>query len=562
MKRIGTKRLSLVLVTLATLGVTDRSVCQVTRVVAEADFVAGSQYFLIGSTSGPAGNANGGFATRLQVGSSFGDNYGSRPAEAESYLVSSILPPSSSPFFQVEKIEDQARLLNSNPSDDPPGTIVDGITYYFTQFGNVAIDNAGNLAYHAEIDDTPGSDILDYSDRIDSIWFNDTLIAREGGATTDASISGSTYTSTFLVGMGEAGGLVYRGGYTGGGFSGAALFDQSGQAFFKSGDAIGNTSTTVANSTSAFSNSAVSQDGMHTVAFTTGANGTRYLVVDGDAVTLRTGETYVPGALIGVDNGARTATEELPTSFNSPAVGAGGYWGFTGFTDDVADPDGDFDSVAMINGYATFRELDTIKDQSGNDIVIDGAADQVAFNSDGDVLVVWNNAVILNGTVVATVGTDITNDSADLRLFQSRASVSDRDGDGDVQIYFVGRNDSNVGGTQSNDTIYTMNTAFDTGAILGDMDINGVLDMEDICAFAIAYLDTFEYAGVYGSAAEARGDFTGDGIVDFADISGFAALLGVDDDEVLAKIPEPASAALLLTLGGLIARRTRTRRFV
>ena len=521
-----------------------------------------SEFSQLRSFSKIAGNANGGYVLRVHTGSSFGDNYGMNPAIAESFLIGSSVPVSSEPFFQQFKREDAARWLNNDPADDPPGVVVGGTTYYFTEFSSVDIDNAGNLAYGASLDDTPGDDILDFSDRISSIWFNDTLIAMEGGAISDPSLAGSTYLGTNIVGMGEAGGLVFRGTYDTPSGTGYALFRQDGTAFFRSGDAIGNTGTTIEFGSFAISNSAVSQDGLHVIASVDGDDGVDYLTVDGSAVTLlNSGQTYIPDNPIGLENGARTATEQLPDNFNSPAVGAGGNWGFTGFTDDpVGDPDGDFDSVAMINGYVTFRETDVVNDENGSPITLDSAGDQVLFNNDGDVLMVWNNALILNGTVIATEGTNIVNDpfNADLRLLQPGGSISERDANGDVVIYFEGRNDT-PGPFQNADTIFTLTTAFDTGAVLGDMDVNGTVDLDDVVAFVTALESRYAYTGMYGSAVEARGDINGDGLFNLSDVEPFAALVGVPASSLLAAVPEPGVLAAMLGLLPMMAGRGRGR---
>jgi hypothetical protein len=528
----------------------------VIRVFAESDFVADSQPLFIGSISDPGVAADGSYVARIHVGSSFGDNYGLNPVRAESFLRGNTGPVAlPTPLFQRLLREDAFRLEDGNPVNDPAGTTVGTRTYFYTEFRDADVDNAGNLAYFADVvfedSATPGPDFTDFSERVSSVWLNDTPIAIEGEAVTDSSLpAGAMYDFVGLVGLGETGGLVYRAAYSDTGSAGSGLFDQAGTQIFGTGDAIGGTGTTAVS----LGNSALSLGGDTYVTATTAADGQTYLVVNGDAATLRDGSTYITGGLIGSENGGLTPTETLPVGFNNPAAGPGGFWGFTGFTDDVADPDGDFDSVALINGYVSYRELDSVLDNSGGSVVIDGSAEQVAFNRDGDVLVIFDNALILNGTVIAEEGSDILNDSDDLRTFQSGAGLSDRDANGNVEVYFKGRNDAATG-VRNNDTLYNITSAFDEGAILGDLDINGVVNLDDICAFAIAVLNDFEYTGVYGSAADPRGDFTADGLVNLDDVADFAALLGVDESVVLNKIPEPHSALLLAGLSALALRR-------
>lgn len=528
----------------------------VVDLVGEGDFIVGSEFFFVGSTSVPKTNAAGGFATRLHVGSTFGDNYGMNPALADSYLVGRTTRPGV-PAFNFLDREEAARLQNTNPADDPAGRVIGSRTYFVTQFGGVDLNDAGDLAFDADViyDDTAGPSITEFRDRVDSIWFNDAPLVVEGDALTASGLTDRAYTSMGLIGLGESSGVVYRGSYAGGGGSGEALFNQDGSARLGTGDAIGGVAATIDD----IGNAGLSRTGASYVAAVVGSDAAAYLVVNGAAATLPgSGDVYVGGALIGLVNGGRTATETLPDGFNRPAAGPGGQWAFSGFTDDgLGDPDGDFDSVIVVNGHVTFREEDVLRNVAGASVTLDGSAADAVFNADGDVLAAYDNALILNGTVIAEVGTAIANDSAALRDFQSGLALSDRDAGGNVQLYFRGRTDSPTS-ARNNDTTYGIETAFDTGAIAGDLDLNGVLEVEaDVCAFAIALLDDFAYVGLYGSAGGARGDFNGDGRVTGADIDGLAALLNIDRSVIDAKIPEPATGLLAASLAGLVLARRR-----
>ena len=59
----------------------------------------------------------------------------------------------------------------------------------------------------------------------------------------------------------------------------------------------------------------------------------------------------------------------------------------------------------------------------------------------------------------------------------------------------------------------------------GDMDLNGVVDEADVAGFALALVNARVYESTHGVAASAAGDIDGDGDVDFDDIDDFRALL-------------------------------------
>lgn len=502
---------------------------QVTKVIAEGDFFVPSDFLFVSALNDTNLNASGGFVARVRTGSTFGDNFGMNPATSQDFFVGSATPSTSFTVFREEND-------TSTTSDD----ITFGTrTYQQQEFKFVTIDDAGQLGYGADVlyTDTAGPDITNPADRVSSVWLDDTPIAVEGDAVAAAGFAGNSYTGVNFRGMGEAGVPIYEARYSIGPDTGEGLFFGAGTALLRDGQAIGNTADTVALG-SAITNTVVSLDGLSYLAAVEGVNlgpGSDYVVVDGDAQSfLVTGDVITTNTPIGVANGALDATETLGGTVQNSGVG-GGNWGFTSFTSAVSD----FDNVAVINGHVTYREEDTVLDNGGGTFVIDGPAEGVVFNSDGDVVVAYDNALLLNGTVVAREGTDITNAANDLRLFQSAVSVSDRDANGDVTISFLGR-EFNL----NFDTIFSIETAFDTGAIVGDMDINGVVELEDALAFVTALESQFEYTGLYGSTPLARGDINGDGIFNLSDIEPFAALVGVPTTALFAAVPEPGALVL------------------
>ena len=60
----------------------------------------------------------------------------------------------------------------------------------------------------------------------------------------------------------------------------------------------------------------------------------------------------------------------------------------------------------------------------------------------------------------------------------------------------------------------------------GDLNGDGLVDFDDIAAFALALSDPASFAATYPWGARENGDINNDGQVNFADIDGFVALLG------------------------------------
>lgn len=516
---------------------------QVTKVIAEGDFFPESDFFFVRSLNDVNANAQGGFVTRVRTGSSFGDNFGMNPATSQDFYVGATTPGTA---FTILREENDT----STPADD----ITFGTrTYQQQELKLVAINNAGQTGYGADVlyTDTAGPDITVPADRVSSLWLDDTPIAVEGDPVLVPGLAGSNYTGLTFRGMGEAGVPIYEARYTDGGGISEGLFAGPNTTLLTAGDAIGGTADTVASLVSSFTNTVVSLDGTSYLSAVQGTSlgpDSDYVVVDGEAQRyLGTGDVITTENVIGVANGGLDATETLGGTVQNSGVGSGN-WGFTSFTSASSD----FDSVAIINGHVTFREEDVVPDAAGGTFVIDGPAEGIAFNNDGDVVVVYDNALILNGTVVAREGTDIVNASNDLRLFQSGVSVSDRDASGNVVIYFEGR-EFNL----SFDTVFSLDTAFDTGAVLGDMDVNGTVDLDDVLAFVTALESRAAYAGLYGSAVDVRGDINGDGLFNLSDVEPFAALVGVPASVVAAAVPEPAGLAVLGVFLPAMMRRRR-----
>ena len=85
---------------------------------------------------------------------------------------------------------------------------------------------------------------------------------------------------------------------------------------------------------------------------------------------------------------------------------------------------------------------------------------------------------------------------------------------------------------------------------LGDMDLDGGVNFDDLDAFVLGLNDPVAYEQTYGVPPRFRGDIDGDGDYDFDDISGFVAILNNLHLEAapMGAIPEPATL-VLATIG-------------
>jgi len=90
--------------------------------------------------------------------------------------------------------------------------------------------------------------------------------------------------------------------------------------------------------------------------------------------------------------------------------------------------------------------------------------------------------------------------------------------------------------------------------IVGDMNLDGILDSNDVDPFVLGLIDPKAYWLAYGVTPNIHGDIDGDGDQDFDDINGFVALVDPPQSpqlRFLQAVPEPST--LLLTLFALVA---------
>ncbi|MFV2067602.1 MAG: hypothetical protein ACC645_11540 [Pirellulales bacterium] len=96
--------------------------------------------------------------------------------------------------------------------------------------------------------------------------------------------------------------------------------------------------------------------------------------------------------------------------------------------------------------------------------------------------------------------------------------------------------------------------------ILGDMDIDGDVDFDDIGPFTLGLNDAPFYTNRYGVPPELYGDMDASGQHDFDDVIPFAAILETNQ---LRAVPEPTALVLVviyLTCGVLVPRGCRRAR--
>ncbi|QDS99440.1 DUF1559 domain-containing protein [Adhaeretor mobilis] len=107
------------------------------------------------------------------------------------------------------------------------------------------------------------------------------------------------------------------------------------------------------------------------------------------------------------------------------------------------------------------------------------------------------------------------------------------------------------------------------GALVGDMDLSGTVDTDDITQFAFALRDNEGYNAALYATYHIVADMDGNGRVDFGDISDFSDEVGQNSplssaevaEIILASfaVPEPSTCCLLLTAGcTLLLKRRRT----
>ena len=91
--------------------------------------------------------------------------------------------------------------------------------------------------------------------------------------------------------------------------------------------------------------------------------------------------------------------------------------------------------------------------------------------------------------------------------------------------------------------------------LIGDMNADGTVNTADVAPFVLALTDPTAYEAAYGLDPALPGDINGDGAFNTADVAPFVQLLTAPGPQ--STVPEPTTAALILTLLGILTRRQR-----
>jgi 3-phytase len=102
----------------------------------------------------------------------------------------------------------------------------------------------------------------------------------------------------------------------------------------------------------------------------------------------------------------------------------------------------------------------------------------------------------------------------------------------------------------------------DSAILLGDMDLDGGVDFDDVAWLVTSLTDPIQYENLFGIRVTTHGDTDLDGDYDFDDIHGFVAILTAGGGDQLANapitVPEPSIGGLAgLGLVGLLAWAAR-----
>ena len=118
---------------------------------------------------------------------------------------------------------------------------------------------------------------------------------------------------------------------------------------------------------------------------------------------------------------------------------------------------------------------------------------------------------------------------------------------------------------------YGLSTMTVIGASVGDMDLSGRVDEDDISQFAFALRDNEAYDDALYATEHEVADMDGNGRVDFGDISDFADLVGANSPlsavevaqviRVALAVPEPSTGWLMLMAGCTVLVRRRPTRY-
>jgi len=197
--------------------------------------------------------------------------------------------------------------------------------------------------------------------------------------------------------------------------------------------------------------------------------------------------------------------------------------------------------------------------------------------SEWSAVLTWNRSIADTATIGFSPSSSVPN--LDLALYAADAwtvgrelDVSASRVDNVEHIYFneqlglgrglgPGHYAFEVRGPSGEDIDYALAWYGELPTLVGDMDLNGLLDYDDIHPFVTAIVNPAAYEAAYGVSGTIRGDVNANGLFDFDDILAF-----MDHLQVLAvtasldSVPEPSTWALTWALACPLILSLGTRR--
>ncbi|MEM7624227.1 MAG: PQQ-dependent sugar dehydrogenase [Planctomycetota bacterium] len=121
--------------------------------------------------------------------------------------------------------------------------------------------------------------------------------------------------------------------------------------------------------------------------------------------------------------------------------------------------------------------------------------------------------------------------------------------DADGELYIYGFNADEIGNLSG--------VIYEIRPVTGDLNLDGVADLNDVNAAVMALANPALYESTYGVRPGLRADFTGDGVFNLSDLTGFTNLMNTTPAAMLSALPEPGTAAALTVLASVLIPRRR-----
>lgn len=368
----------------------------------------------------------------------------------------------------------------------------------------------------------------------DSVWVDDDPIALEGNPV--VSLPGQFWVFASRPGITADGRPYWVGGFSstqGGATQNRALFfGTDSQVLLSGGQMVPGLPIALSTTNPADFDYRVS------------AHALNYICPVGMAASSTTDEVIVisgaglmlGGSLVREDSILPAAIGGLPGerwgSFGFTGISDAGDYFFTNVTRGGATAT---DQIIVVNGVVAYREGSSV-----DDLTLVGAIEGAYMNNDGDVAYVWDfdddgiatEALFLNdrfmlreGQAVDLDGDGQVENGSVLSDFTgiSALTLSDRD-NLMVSMYFTA--DVDVNGTPS--TTDDIEGAFRLTVfvgLLGDLNCDGIVSVNDIGPFVLALTDPTAYESLFPDCGVSAGDINGDDQVSVGDIGPFVALL-------------------------------------